>query len=109
MTRHPASRSELPSSTLDRPAARLAALGVVVLVAAILGYIHRNDLFPPEAAEAAANDPAAACIAQRAAGIDGMFADGTINAEQASLFKGRAEALCRAQAGQTGAPPLPGQ
>ena len=91
---------------IDRPIARVLALGVVVLVVAALTWIHRDDLWPPEsAAVAPADDPVAQCLAARAADIDGMAADGTINAEQASLFKSRAEALCQAQAGQSGAPP----
>ena len=39
-----------------------------------------------------------------------MRAEGTISAEQARLFTTRAEALCRAQAGQDGqSPPVPPQ
>jgi hypothetical protein len=110
MNRHPTSPPERPESVLDRPAARLVAFGVVALVIATLGYIHWDDVFPVEAGTAAANDPAAPCIAQRTADIEAMRAESTISAEQASLFKTRAEALCRAQAGQTGAPPsIPNQ
>ncbi|MDH3793040.1 MAG: hypothetical protein OEU09_12380 [Rhodospirillales bacterium] len=105
MNRHPPARPERPESALDRPAARLVALGVVALVIATLGYIHWEDVFPSEDAKAAADDPAAPCITQRTADIEAMRAEGTLSAEQASLFKTRAEALCRAQAGQTGAPP----
>ena len=105
MDRHP-SPLEQPGSVLDRPGARLVALGIVALVVATLGYIHWDDVFPGEAATAAANDPAAPCIAQRTADIEAMRVEGTFSAEQANLFKTRAEALCRAQAGrQTGAPP----
>ena len=54
-------------------------------------------------APAAPIDPAEAayqaCITERSAGIDTMQADGTISADQASLFKSRADALCRSQAG----------
>jgi len=96
---------EPPASFVDRPAARVLALGVVVLVVVALGYIHWEDVFPGEAGGAAADDPAAPCIAQRTADIEAMRAEGTISAKQASLFATRAEALCRAQAGQTGAPP----
>ncbi len=96
-------------SFLDRPAARLLALGVVDLVVVALGYIHREDIFPGEAGEAAADDPAAPCIAQRTADIEVMREEGTINAQQADLFKSRAEAMCRAQAGQAGAPQPPRQ
>ena len=57
-----------------------------------------SDIFPPTDAPLA-DDPAAACIAERWAGIDAMAADGTIDAARATLFKARAEALCRSQAG----------
>ena len=83
---------------LDGPAARVAALAVFLLAAAALGWFHRDDILPPAAAPLA-DDPAAACIAERWAGIDLMAADGAIDAARAKLFKARAEALCRAQAG----------
>ncbi len=84
---------------LDGPAARVVALGVFVLAAAALGWFHRDDIFPPEAASLA-DDPAAACIAERWAGIDAMAAEGTIDAARAKLFKARAEAVCWSQAGR---------
>lgn len=97
-------------SALDRPIARLGALGVFLAVVALLGYIHRDDIFPPLAPAADPNDPVALCLAERVPGIEAMLADGTIDENQAALFKSRAEALCRAQSGQAGAPPpLPGQ
>jgi hypothetical protein len=105
MSKAPTSRPEPPRSVLDRPAARLVALGVVALVMATLGYIHWDDIFPGEAGAVAANDPDAPCIARRTADIEALRAEGTISAEQASLFTARAEALCRAQAGRSGAPP----
>lgn len=77
---------------------RPLALGVFVLAAAALGWFHRDDIFPPEAP--AADDPAAACIAERRAGIDAMAADGTIDATRAKSFKARAQAWCRSQADQ---------
>ncbi len=83
---------------LDGPAARMVALAVFLLAAGALGWFHRDDIFPPEAA--LADDPAAACIAERWAGIDAMAADGTIDAARAKQFKARAEAWCRSQAGQ---------
>jgi len=86
-------------SFLDRPAARVCALGVALLMAAALAYMHRDDLFPPDAAEKAADDPVARCLAERAADIDKMLAEGTITADQSALFKRRAEALCEAQEG----------
>lgn len=106
MSRPPPTAS---GSRLDRPLARLGALGVFLAVAALLGYIHRDDLFPPPASAADPNDPVALCLAERLPGIEGMLADGTINETQAEAFKSRAEALCQAQARQGGPPPLPGQ
>lgn len=86
-------------SFLDRPAARVCALGVALLMAAALAFMHRDDLFPPDAAERAAEDPVARCLAERAVDIDKMIAEGTITGEQGALFKQRAEALCQAQVG----------
>ncbi len=94
-----------PNSFLDRPAARLVALGIAGLAFVALGYIHWEDVFPGEAGKPVADDPAAPCIAQRGADIEAMRAEGTISDAQARLFTTRAEALCRAQAGQGGAPP----
>lgn len=96
-------------SFLDRPAARLCAVGVAVLMAAALAFMHRDDLFPPEQAAVDANDPVALCLTERAADIDRMLAEGTITAEQAALFKSRAEALCQAQLGGGSGPPPPPQ
>ena len=97
-------------SFLDRPAARVVALGVALLMAAALAWMHRDDLFPsPESAAPAANGPVARCFAERAADIDRMAEEGTITEAQASLFKSRAEALCEAQQGGGGPPPLPAQ
>ncbi len=95
---------------LDRPVARVVALGVFLCVAAILAWIHRDDLMPPpEAPALAADDPVALCLAARAEDIDQMRADGVIDEGQATLFKSRAEALCVAQEGQGSGPPkLPG-
>jgi hypothetical protein len=101
-----APRPNDPGSPLDRPFARLGALGVFFAVAALLGYIHRDDLFPPPAPAVDPNDPVALCLAERAPGIEVMLADGTIDERQAALFMSRAEALCQAQAGQANAPAL---
>lgn len=94
----PASPPARRPGALDGPAARVAALGLFLLAAGALGWFHRDDVFPPEAGPLA-DDLAAACIAERWAGIDGMAADGTIDAARADTFKAHAEALCRAQAG----------
>ena len=98
-----------PSSPLDKPFARYSALGVFFAVAALLGYVHRDDLFPPPVPAVDPNDPVALCLAGRAPGIEAMRADGTIDELQAELFLTRAEALCQAQAGQANAPALPAQ
>lgn len=92
-------------SFLDRPAARLVALGVLLLVAASLAFMHRDDLFPPPPAATLADDPVARCLAERAAGIEQMLAEGVIDEAQARQFKGRAAALCEAQEGKGAAPP----
>ncbi len=97
-------------SFLDRPIARVCAFFIALLMFAALGWMHRDDIFPPQAAAPAADDPVALCLAQRARDIDGMVTEGTISAEQANLFKSRAEALCEVQAGQGSGPPtLPAQ
>jgi len=72
---------------------------------AALAFMHRDDLFPAEQAAVNPDDPVALCLAARAADIDKMAAEGTINADQARLFKSRAEALCQAQLGNSGPPP----
>ena len=89
-------------SFLDRPAARLVALGVLLLVAASLAFMHRDDLFPPPPAATIADDPVARCLAERAAGIEQMLADGVIDEAQAGQFKGRAAALCAPRAARAG-------
>ena len=85
------------ASFLDRPVARLAALGVALLCIAGLAWLHRADLYPAAFAPEAAADPAARCFAERAAEIDGMVSEGVIEQAQAELFKSRAEAMCRAE------------
>lgn len=100
-----------PLSALDRPAARLAAVGVALLCAIALAYIHRDDLFPPDSATAeAADDPVALCVAERSTEIDQMVSDGIVDETRAALFKSRAEALCQSTVGGgNSGPPLPGQ
>ncbi len=93
-------------SALDRPAARGIAVAVALAAAAALATIHRDDLLPPdEAAAPATDDPFQICLSQRRADIDQMRADGVIDANQAKLFLGRAEALCRDQTGGNAPPP----
>ena len=98
---------------LDRPAARLAAIGIALAAAALLAWIHRDDLFPPDPAAAAASPQEAAfhaCFDPRAADIAKSLAGGELTGDQARLFTSRAEAFCRATAGGGNAvPALPGQ
>ena len=104
----------MTGSALDRPAARIAALLVALGAAALAVYVHRNELFPAVPAgpspQAAAKDAFQACFEPRVAEIDRMVAEGTYRPEQATLFKNRAEAMCRAEAAKgsgaaPGAPP----
>lgn len=94
----------------DRPAARLVALIILLLCAASLAYLHRDDIFPKPEEAIAAGDPAAHCIEERFADIDRMVTDAVIEMAQAELFKQRAEAMCRATEGgdSLSAPRLPG-
>ncbi|CAN0603020.1 unnamed protein product, partial [Ectocarpus sp. 12 AP-2014] len=63
---------------------------------ALLLYINRAD-FLPGAEVASAEDTAyQACVNERHGQIDDMIRDGVVDDAQASLFKSRAEALCRA-------------
>ncbi|MEX0696203.1 MAG: hypothetical protein WD014_05920 [Dongiaceae bacterium] len=102
---------ERPQSFLDRPAARWLAVLCAAAALGVLGYIHRDDLFPPEDLGLAADPAFADCYAPRAADIDKMRQEGLIDDAQATLFKGRAEAMCVAQTqgDAAGPPPLPGQ
>lgn len=100
---------------LDRPAARLVAVGVVVAGLALLGWIYRGILFAPDPATPAA-DPAEAayraCVAPRAAQFEEALKRGELSEDQAALFRGRAEAFCadQAQKGRLpGGSTLPGQ
>ncbi|HEM46418.1 MAG TPA: hypothetical protein ENO23_05155 [Alphaproteobacteria bacterium] len=98
---------------LDRPAARLAAVAVALAAAALLAWIHRDDILPPDPAAAPASPEEAAfraCFEPRAADIAASLDRGELDAGQAELFRGRAEAFCRATAGGGGGtgPGLPG-
>ena len=95
-------------SVLDRPAARIAAVAICAAALGALAYIHRDDLFPPDQAAAAdADEPFRKCMAERGGHIDKMQSEGTIRADQARLFRTRAEAMCRATTGGSAAPPPP--
>jgi hypothetical protein len=91
---------------LDGPYARIAALACFAGAVAVLVYIHRDDLFPAAPVPVAErDDPFGRCFREGTASIDKMLAEKTINAEQAKLFRMRAEARCRAQTGSAGGPP----
>ena len=92
-------------SFLDRPIARGLALLVLLACLTGLAWLERERWLPAETT-AAAEDPAALCFAERAAEIDGMLAEGVIQAQQAEAFKSRAEEMCQATA-QGAAPGLP--
>lgn len=105
-------RGNLPpsGSVLDRPAARLVAGLVFLSAAGLLGWLHRDDLFPrakAPAPAAAGEDPAfLACLAQRTADVDRMLAEKLIDAARAEVFRARIEGLCRSQTqGPPGGPP----
>ena len=96
------------ASRLDGPIARIAAIGVIVVVAGVLGAIHWEDFFPPPQAQTAADDPVALCFAERAKDIDNMLAEGLIDESRSELFKQRAAAMCEATVGGGSGPPAPG-
>ena len=82
-------------SALEGGAARIVALGVFALCVAILGYMHRGDIFPPEAArEAALNPEFIECRDKRVATVDKMLADGVIAEAQHTQFAERAVSIC---------------
>jgi hypothetical protein len=98
---------------LDRLAARILAALIILLCGTLLTYIHRDDVLlvlglqEASVADDASTDPASACIEQRFADIGGMVGEGIVKAEQALMFKKRAEAMCRSTEGQGGEAPLP--
>lgn len=96
-------------SFLDGAPARVVALLVFVGCAGALAWLHREDLFPPEEEAAAVDEPFARCLAERRADVVRMQEEGLIDAERAALFTQRAEAMCAAEAGGGGPPPLPGE
>jgi hypothetical protein len=95
---------------LDGRAARIVALLVAAAVAALLAYVKWDNVFPPKRAASPEEAAFQQCMAERAAGIDEMVRQQAITSEQESLFRSRAEALCRAQSAPSsadgGAPPV---
>ena len=101
-------------SPLDSPAARVVAGAVALAGLALLGWIHRADLFPPEPGADPANPAQAAfnaCFRPQAVRIAKDMESGLITEAQATLFRSRAEAWCadRAAKGSGGGPGLPAQ
>lgn len=100
---------------LDRPAARIVAVGVALAGLAFLGWIFRGTLFSPDPAASPTNPTEAAyyaCVAPRVAQFEDALERGELSEEQAALFRRRAEAFCADQAEKgrlTGGPTLPGQ
>ncbi len=88
-------------AALDRPAARLVAVGVALAGLALLAWINRGDLLPPDPAETPANPQQAAfraCFEPRAAQFATSLESGELSQEQVTLFRNRAEAFCADQA-----------
>ena len=102
-------------SVLDRPVARIAAVGVALAGLALLGWIHRGDLFPLESGAPAAMPAEAAyraCVAPRAAQLAESLERGELTEDQVALFRSRAEAFCADQAEKgrlPAGPAVPGQ
>ncbi len=95
------------SSWLDGRGARVVAVLLAVSAAAVLVFLHRDDLFPSERTASPEEAAFEQCMAERAAGIDEMVRQQVITTEQEVLFRQRAEALCRAQSAPAGAAPPP--
>ena len=79
--------------------ARMIALAVMILSAAVIAWHHRADILP-SAVEPANPAVAAyrACIDARRGEIEAMQADGIVDENRAALFLSRAEAFCRSEA-----------
>ena len=89
---------------IDRPAARLAALGVMLAALSALAWIHRGDLFPGAMDSAPASPQEQAfreCFEPRAAQLDKSLASGELKAEQVAMFRNSAEAICRDRAARS--------
>ncbi len=83
---------------LDRPVARLGAILVIGACVALLGYHHRDDLFPaPGTGNAGLNPDFVQCRDKRTADIDKMKSDGVITSAQYNQFLQRAMAFCTTQ------------
>ncbi|WP_366555756.1 hypothetical protein [Aquibaculum sediminis] len=98
-------------SALDGAAGRIGAAIVLLLVIASLTAIHWEDLFGPDPAEVAADDPVARCIAERSADIEAMIEENPSMAGRRETLLARVPPMCEDMLGSGGgnSPPLPGQ
>ncbi len=84
---------------LDRPAARLVALGVAAAALAVLAWYHRGDILAPDPAQVSPGQAAFSdCFEPRAAQLAGSLENGELTPDQVRLFRSRAEAFCADQA-----------
>ncbi|PTW60015.1 hypothetical protein C8N35_10515 [Breoghania corrubedonensis] len=92
-----ASTAERPF--LDRPAARLVAIGIALAAAGALAWINRDAFSsaPSTTSVATSNPDLAACLDERVGAVDAMRRDGVINEQQYGLFRSRAQAYCTAR------------
>ena len=86
---------------------RVLALAVLLGAIGLVALWHRDDLWPAPAAAPTVPPELQACLDERLGQVEALRAEGTITAEQAGQFAGRAEALCRSQFGDTGPPDRP--
>ena len=92
-------------SRLDGRGARVAALAVAAVAAGILAYLNRDAFIAPDRNISPQEAAFERCMAERNAGIDEMVRQQAITTEQETLFRQRAEDLCRAQAATDEPPP----
>ena len=90
-----------PDSTLDRPAARLAAALVVLACVGLILFVNWHTMFPPPKKkaddDANLNPEFVACRNERLATVEKMKQDGVISEEQFSQFSARAVESCAGQ------------
>ncbi len=80
---------------LDRPAARLAALGLALAALALIAWYHRGEFLPPDAAPASPWQAAFSdCFVPRAAQLTASLENGELTQDEVTLFRNRAEAIC---------------
>jgi len=84
----------MANSVLDRPIARVSALGIAAGAFGLLLAIHWDDL----TGSGTASDPqVAACVEQRTSELDTLLERGQINEGQAEDMRARALQFCRGQ------------